>query len=125
MTPGPPENGDAAAPALGGRAINAAQWQTASSLTKGVVQFGITVLLARLLSPEDFGLGYLWDHYRDMKLVERYLRKRHAGVQNNGIMFSPTTRRSMRAPTRHTARSILRGLSRASFMSVVPHPAGW
>lgn len=28
-------------------------------------------------------------------IVERYLRKRHAGVQNNGIMFSPTTQRSI------------------------------
>src|SRR5687768_3990275 len=63
MPPEPEEPSDAAAasgpapaPALAGRAINAAQWQTASSLTKGIVQFGITVLLARLLSPEDFGL---------------------------------------------------------------------
>src|SRR5688572_2053194 len=56
--PAPPTGPEptAPAPALGGRAINAAQWQTASSLTKGVVQFGVTVLLARLLSPEDFGL---------------------------------------------------------------------
>ena len=59
MEPDAPTNGPepaAPAPELGGRAINAAQWQTASSLTKAVVQFGITVLLARLLSPEDFGL---------------------------------------------------------------------
>jgi len=41
---------------LAGRAITAAQWQMAASVTKGVLQFGVMVLLARLLTPEDFGL---------------------------------------------------------------------
>lgn len=41
---------------LAGRAASAAQWQAASSVTKGVLQFGVTMLLARLLTPTDFGL---------------------------------------------------------------------
>lgn len=54
----PATEAEATAPAreLGSQAVNAAQWQTASSLTKGLAQFGVTVLLARLLPPEDFGL---------------------------------------------------------------------
>jgi teichuronic acid exporter len=49
----------APAPSLSTRAIGAAQWQSASSVTKVVIQFGVTVLLARLLSPDDFGLAAL------------------------------------------------------------------
>ncbi len=41
---------------LARRTITAAQWQTASSVVKGVLQFGVSVLLARLLTPTDFGL---------------------------------------------------------------------
>lgn len=41
---------------LGRRTVNAAQWQMASSATKGILQFGVTILLARLLTPVDFGL---------------------------------------------------------------------
>lgn len=44
---------------LATRTMSAAQWQTASSVVKGGLQFGVMVLLARLLTPEDFGLAAL------------------------------------------------------------------
>ena len=41
---------------LAGRTVTAAQWKLASSLVTGVLQFGVSVVLARLLTPTDFGL---------------------------------------------------------------------
>jgi O-antigen/teichoic acid export membrane protein len=52
-------DGDPSGDSLGARTISAARWQTAASATKGVLQFGVMVLLARLLSPEEFGLAAL------------------------------------------------------------------
>lgn len=52
-TPGAADPADAS---LADRAAGAAQWQAASSVTKGLLQFGVTMLLARLLTPTDFGL---------------------------------------------------------------------
>lgn len=46
-------------PSLGQRTVTAAQWQMAASVSKGVLQFGVMILLARLLTPEDFGLAAL------------------------------------------------------------------
>jgi PST family polysaccharide transporter len=55
---GPP---DAAPPAgtLAGRTIGAGQWRVASALLQGALQFGLGIVLARLLPPEDFGLASL------------------------------------------------------------------
>ena len=39
------------------RTIHAAQWRSASLLLQGLLQFGFGVLLARILSPADFGLA--------------------------------------------------------------------
>lgn len=41
---------------LSSRTISAAQWRLASAVVQGGLQFGITIVLARLLPPEDFGL---------------------------------------------------------------------
>lgn len=43
-------------PGLGERTMGAAQWRLAASLVQAGLQFGIGVLLARLLPPGDFGL---------------------------------------------------------------------
>lgn len=51
--------GDSSDESLGARTFSAARWQTASSAVKGVLQFGVMVLLARILTPEDFGLAAL------------------------------------------------------------------
>jgi O-antigen/teichoic acid export membrane protein len=51
-----PEAGDES---LARRTVSAAQWQMSSSTVKGILQFGVMVLLARLLTPEDFGLAAL------------------------------------------------------------------
>lgn len=48
--------GQAAPQPLTQRTITAAQWRLATSVVQGTLQFGISVLLARLLPPEDFGL---------------------------------------------------------------------
>lgn len=45
-----------AAASLGNRTMGAAKWRLASSAVQGGLQFGVTILLARLLPPEDFGL---------------------------------------------------------------------
>lgn len=45
-----------AAPELARRTMSAAQWRLASSILQGGLQFGVGVLLARLLSPVDFGI---------------------------------------------------------------------
>lgn len=47
---------DAPSTPLGARMVTAAQWQFGSSLVRNLLQFAVTVLLARLLSPSDFGL---------------------------------------------------------------------
>jgi O-antigen/teichoic acid export membrane protein len=44
---------------LAGRTVRAGRWRLASSLVQGGLQFGVGVLLARLLPPEDFGLVVL------------------------------------------------------------------
>ena len=38
------------------RTVTAGQWRLASSVVQGALQFGVGVLLARLLRPEDFGV---------------------------------------------------------------------
>jgi O-antigen/teichoic acid export membrane protein len=41
------------------RAVGAGQWRAASSVLQAALQFGITIALARLLPPRDFGLAAL------------------------------------------------------------------
>lgn len=41
---------------LATRTLNAARWKFAGSVVQGVLQFGVGVLLARLLHPSDFGV---------------------------------------------------------------------
>ncbi len=41
---------------LGQRTLSAVQWQLAASVVQRALQFGVTILLARLLTPEVFGL---------------------------------------------------------------------
>ncbi|HEU0016469.1 MAG TPA: lipopolysaccharide biosynthesis protein, partial [Longimicrobium sp.] len=43
-------------PTLGQRTVTAAQWRLASAVAQALLQFGVGVLLARLLPPADFGL---------------------------------------------------------------------
>lgn len=53
---GPAVEPRAAGNTLTQRAMTAAQWRLGSSLAQGVVQFGVGVMLARILPPSDFGL---------------------------------------------------------------------
>ena len=46
----------AASPGLGARAFNAAGWQFSLKFSQAVIHFGVGIVLARLLPPEDFGL---------------------------------------------------------------------
>lgn len=61
MAPAPPEtlvgtNRPAARETLSDRTFRAGKWRLASAMLQGGLQFGVGVLLARLLPPEDFGL---------------------------------------------------------------------
>ncbi len=50
------ESGSNGAPGLGERAISATQWRLASSGVQGGLHFAVGVILARLVSPTEFGL---------------------------------------------------------------------
>jgi O-antigen/teichoic acid export membrane protein len=55
----PPHIEDGGADNVADRAVGAGQWRAASSALQAALQFAITVALARLLPPQDFGLAAL------------------------------------------------------------------
>jgi PST family polysaccharide transporter len=77
---------------LSQRTIHAAQWRSASLLLQGLLQFGFGILLARLLSPADFGLAAM-----AMIVVGLTATFAEVGLNSAVVYLRPLTERHLRA----------------------------
>ncbi len=76
---------------LSQRTIYAAQWRWASLLLQGLLQFGFGILLARLLSPADFGLAAM-----AMIVVGLSATFAEVGLNSAVVYLRPLTERHVR-----------------------------
>lgn len=88
---------DAPVSSLGERTVVAGQWKLASSVVKGVLQFGVSILLARILAPEEFGLVALAliainlaDMFLDMGLGPAMVQFRQLTERHVRVCFTTT-----------------------------------
>jgi O-antigen/teichoic acid export membrane protein len=76
---------------LSERTIHAAKWRSASLLLQGLLQFGFGILLARLLSPTDFGIAAM-----AMIVVGLAATFAEVGLNSAVVYLRPLTERHIR-----------------------------
>ena len=83
------------APSLGTKIRSGTQWTLAGSLVNEVVHFAVSILLARLLVPEDFGLVAtvgivtgLAGHFAGAGTGQALVRARHAEQRHFDVVFT-------------------------------------
>ncbi|MFQ5688785.1 MAG: lipopolysaccharide biosynthesis protein [Gemmatimonadota bacterium] len=104
-------------PSLASRTLTAAQWRFASIAVQSVLQFGVTVLLSRLLPPRDFGLVAL------ALIVTGFARVvSQLGIAPAVIQRRPLTDRHLRAAF---TLSVLLGLATAVTLVALAPLSAW
>lgn len=98
------------------RTIHAARWRSGSLLLQGMIQFGLGVVLARLLPPADFGLAAL-----AMVVVGFVATLADAGLSSAVVYRRPLTERHVRVS--FTISLIVAFALAAGLVAVAPYTA--